>query len=53
MQGLDEEGLRAYSGHLQQEFLRPDISQQGGPARALRLRTMMTLNRRKMTQAPP
>ena len=26
MQGLDEEGLRAYSGHLQQEFLRPDTS---------------------------
>lgn len=26
MQGLDEEGLQAYSSHLQQEFLRPDVS---------------------------
>lgn len=26
MQGLDEAGLQAYSGHLQKEFLRPDVS---------------------------
>jgi len=26
MQGLDEEGLQAYSSHLQREFLRPDVS---------------------------
>ena len=34
MQGLDEEGLRAYSGHLQQEFLRPDISPAGRPSKS-------------------
>ena len=32
MQGLDEEGLRAYSGHLQQEFLRPDVSSAKRPS---------------------
>ena len=33
LQGLDEEGLRAYSGHLQQEFLRPDVTSAKRPSR--------------------
>ena len=33
LQGLDEEGLQAYSGHLQQEFLQPDISSAKRPSR--------------------
>ncbi len=33
LQGLNEEGLQAYSGHLQQEFLRPDVSSAKRPGK--------------------